>query len=174
MSKLVFLDESGANLSMSRSHAWIRRGTEMFDPKPMNWGTNLTMIGAIRSDGWLALSTMFQTANGDRFVDWIRKRLAPKLRHGDIVIMDNARAHHDRRIAPILARVGARVHYLPPYSPDFNPIEPAWAIVKKVIRAAAPRTRDALVKTARRARWHVTPKHCERWATHSGYRCPRN
>lgn len=168
--RLVFLDESGANLSMGRSHAWIARGHERIEPRPMNWGTNLTMIGAIRCDGWVTLTTMFQTANGERFSEWVRLRLAPKLRAGDIVIMDNARAHHDARVAPILRRCGVTVHYLPPYSPDFNPIEPAWSIVKKVIRANAPRTRAALRTIARRARWRVTPLHCARWAEHSGYR----
>jgi transposase len=96
----------------------------------MNWGTNLTMVGAVRIHGWVTLSTMFKTANGDRFVRWIRRRLAPKLRAGDVVILDNAKAHHDARIGPIVEATGARVEYLPPYSPDLNPIEPAWSIVK--------------------------------------------
>ena len=111
-----------------------------------------------------------QTANGECLSEWIRCRLALKLRAGDIVIMDNARAHHDARVAPILRARGATVHYLPPYSPDFNPIEPAWSIVKKVVRANAPRTRTALRKVAQRARWCVTPLHCIRWAEHAGYR----
>ena len=173
LARLVFIDESGANLSMGRSHAWIERGVERFDPRPMNWGSNLTMIGAIRCDGWVMLNTQYQTANGDRFVSWIRK-LARKLRPGDIVIMDNARPHHDARVAPILRAVGAKVHYLPPYSPDLNPIEPAWAIVKKGIRASAPRERNALRKVVRRVRWRVTPLHCFRWAEHSGYRRRHN
>jgi transposase len=168
--RLVFLDESGANLSMGRSHAWIARGHERVDPRPMNWGTNLTMIGAIRCDRWVTLTTQFQTANGERFSEWVRRRLVPKLRHGDIVILDNARAHHDARVAPILRARGVMVRYLPPYSPDLNPIEPAWSAVKKVIRANAPRTRAALRKVAQRARWRVTPLHCIRWAEHAGYR----
>lgn len=168
--RLVFIDESGANLSMGRSHAWITRGQERFDPRPLNWGTNLTMIGAIRCAGWVTLTTQFRTANGKRFTDWVRLRLAPKLQRGDIVILDNARAHHNPRVATILQARGATVRYLPPYSPDLNPIEPAWAIVKKVIRANAPRTGPALRNVAQRARWRVTPLHCVRWAEHSGYR----
>lgn len=65
---------------MGRTHAWIQRGTEQAEGRPMNWGTNLTMIEAIRHSGWVTLGTMFKTANGDRFVDWIGRRLAPKLR----------------------------------------------------------------------------------------------
>jgi len=172
--RLVFVDESGANLSMGRSHAWIVRGQELVEPRPMNWGTNLTMIGAIRCDGWVVLTTQHATANGDRFSEWVHHHLAPKLQRGDIVIMDNAKAHKDERVAPILRAWGATVRYLPPYSPDLNPIEPAWSIVKKVIRSSAPRTSVALRKVVRRARWRVTPLHCSRWTEHSGYRRRHN
>jgi transposase len=135
----------------------------------MNWGTNLTMVGAVRVHGWVTLSTMFKTANGDRFVRWIRRRLAPKLRAGDVVILDNAKAHHDARIGPIVEATGARVEYLPPYSPDLNPIEPAWSIVKKAIKTCAPRTREALRRVAQRAKHHVRRAHLLQWFRHAGY-----
>ena len=134
--RLVFLDESGANLSMGRTHAWIPRGTERVERRPMNWGTNLTMVGAMRLSGWVTLSTMFKTANGDRFVAWVRRQLAPKLRRDDIVILDNARAHKDARVVALVEARGARVEFLPPYSPDFNPIEPCWGLAKKHILAS--------------------------------------
>jgi hypothetical protein len=89
----VFVDESGANLAMGRSHAWVRKGQVVVEPRPMNWGNNLTMIGAMRGDRWLTLGTAWQTANADRFVRWVECRLAPKLRPGDIVLLDNRRAH---------------------------------------------------------------------------------
>jgi transposase len=167
--RLVFLDESGANLSMGRTHAWIRRGTEQIEGRPMNWGTNLTMIGAIRLSGWVTMSTMFKTANGDRFVAWVRRQLAPKLRPQDVVVLDNARAHKDARVAAILKARGARLVFLPPYSPDFNPIEPCWALAKKHIRAAAPRHARALRKAAHAGRRRVRPSHCNAFFKHAGY-----
>jgi transposase len=93
--RLVFLDEAAANLSMGRSHAWIRCGEVRLDPRPMNWGTSLTMIGALRRCGWITMSTMFGSANSERFVTRARRRLAPKLRRSDVVILDNAPAHKD-------------------------------------------------------------------------------
>jgi transposase len=167
--KLVFLDEAGANISMGRSHAWILRGHELVEPRPMNWGTNLTMIGAIRKAGWVTLSTLFKTANADRFVAWVRRRLAPRLRKGEVVVLDNAKPHHNPRVRESIEAVGASVLYLPPYSPDFNPIEPCWAIAKKHIRFVAPRSQTALRKAAHAGRHRVTPTHCAKFFRHSGY-----
>ena len=77
--KLVFIDESGMNLSMSRTHAWVKRGAEFIDRVPMNWGKNLTLLGAIRLTGWVVLNSMFATANKQRFVGWLSRKLLPKL-----------------------------------------------------------------------------------------------
>lgn len=165
----MFLDESGMHLSMSRSHAWVKRGQELIDRVPMNWGKNLTLLGAIRLSGWVVLSTMFATANGDRFVDWLRSKLLPKLKRGDVLVMDNLRAHHDARVVPICNERGVRVLYQPPYSPDMNPIEPGWALQKQHVRRYAPRTADHLRRVARRARYRVTVRHCRNWFTHAGY-----
>lgn len=170
---LVFLDEAGANASMGRSHAWIPKGTELVDRRPMNWGVNLTMLGALRLTGWVTMSTQFQTANGDRFVEWLRTGLMPKLNPGDVIVLDNAKPHHDKRVADVCADHGVRVLYLPPYSPDFNPIESGWALIKKRLRAVAPRDRVALRRVARGARHCVLPLHCEKWFEHAGYRRPR-
>jgi transposase len=156
---------------MCRSHAWIRRGEIQINPRPINWGhKSLTMLGAIRLKGWITMSTIFGSANGDLFVEWARRRLAPKLRRGDVVILDNAPTHRDLRFISIVEARGARVEFLPPYSPDLNPIEPAWAITKKHIRAIAPRDPRVLRKTAHAGRRRVTPRHCRAWFAHSGYR----
>jgi transposase len=171
--RLVFLDESGMNCAMTRSHAWVKRGTEFEERVPMNWGRkSLTLIGAIRLTGWVVLTTMFNTANADRFVAWVRTKLLPKLRRGDVIVMDNAKAHHDPRVVQVCAARGVRVIYLSPYSPDFNPIEPGWALQKQQVRKHAPRDPQALRRVARRARYRVTPKHCQRWFHHAGYQAP--
>ena len=166
--RLVFIDESGANLAMGRSHAWVPRGTVHVESRPMNWGANLTMIGAIRVDRWLTLSTAWEAVNADRFVEWVAQRLVPHLRVGDIVVMDNLRAHKDARVRPLIEHAGATLEFLPPYSYDLNPIEPAWALIKR-IRTLAPRTATAL-RTAAQQAWRVIrPDHCDSWYAHAGY-----
>jgi transposase len=167
--RLVFLDEAGANLSMGRSHAWVQKGAEFVEPRPMNWGTNLTLIGAIRQRGWVTLATQWTAATVQSFVTWVRRRLVPALRPGDVVVLDNLRAHKDPRVRRLIRRCGARVHFLPPYSYDFNPIEAAWGLVKKRLRAFAPRSAHALRQMARAARFVVTPHHCRQWFAHAGY-----
>lgn len=167
--RLVFLDESGLNLSMSRSHAWVRRGREYIERVPMNWGKNLTLLGAIRLSGWVVLSTMFATANANRFVHWLKTALLPKLKPGDVLVMDNLPAHHDPRVRPACRAHRVRLIYLPPYSPDFNPIEPAWALQKQYVRRVAPRFPFRLRQAARRARNRITPQHCRNWFAHAGY-----
>jgi transposase len=172
--RLVFLDESGLNCSMTRGCAWVKRGAEYVERVPMNWGKNLTLIGAIKVDGWVVLSTMFETANTERFQIWLRRVLLPKLRRGDVLVMDNWRAHRDRGVVPLCARFGVRVIYLPPYSPDLNPIEPGWALQKQYVRKHAPRDPHALRRVARRARYRVTQRHCRNWFAKSGYQVQHN
>ena len=155
---------------MSRSHAWVKRGEELIDRVPMNRGKSLTLLGAIRLTGWVLLTTMLQTANGDRFIAWLKKKLLPRLRRGDVLIMDNLRAHHNPKVVPLCAAHGVRVIYQPPHSPDFNPIEPGWALQKQFVRKHAPRDQQALRRVARRARFRVTEQHCQGWFKHAGIR----
>lgn len=157
---------------MMRSHCWIQRGSVLVAPKPTNWGDNLTMIGALRKRGWVTMSTYRGAINRERFVCWVQRRLIRHLRRGDVVVMDNAQAHHAPQVRVILQRHGIELEYLPPYSPDLNPIEPGWALVKKHIKRHAPRTRDALVRVAHQGRRRVDHTHCAGWFTHAGYRGP--
>ncbi len=155
---------------MGRSHAWVRRGTELVEPRPRNWGDNLTLIGAMRAEQWITMSTFWHGTTAERFVDWLRRRLAPKLRRGDVVVLDNLAAHKDPRVTEALRAAGAESRYLPPYGHDLNPIEAAWGLIKKRIRAAAPRTGLALRRTAQHASHAVRPRHCRNWFAHAGYR----
>jgi transposase len=174
VARLVFLDEAGLNIAMSRSHAWVKKGREYVERTPTNWGDNLTLLGAIRVSGWVVLSTMFATTNGERFVAWLTRTLLPRLVPGDVLVLDNLRAHHDSQVVPLCRARGVRVVYLPPYSPDFNPIEPGWALQKQHVRRQAPRDRATLLRIARRARYRITPRHCRNWFAHAGYRVPLN
>ena len=154
---------------MSRSHAWVKKGCEFVQRTPTNWGKNLTLLGAIRSTGWVQLSTMFETTNKVRFVWWLQHKLLPRLHRGDVLILDNLSAHHDVRVVPLCRQRGIRVIYLPPYSPDFNPIESGWALQKQFVRRHAPRSTELLLCLARRARHRITPRHCLNWFAHCGY-----
>jgi hypothetical protein len=98
---------------MTRSHAWVKKGHEFVERTPMNWGTNLTLLGAMRLSGWVQMSTMFASTNKDRFVQWLAERLLPKLSRGDILVLDNLSAHHDSRVKPLCRTHGVRVIYLP-------------------------------------------------------------
>jgi transposase len=155
---------------MARSHAWVPKGTEFVERTPMNWGTNLTLLGAIRLTGWVVQNSMFKTVNKVRFYEWLKRSLLPKLRAGDVLVMDNLQAHKDPSVSALCAAWGVSVVYLPPYSPDFNPIESGWALQKQFVRKHAPRGPVALRRVARRARFRVTPTHCSRWFEHAGYR----
>lgn len=165
----MFVDESGANLAMGRSHAWLPRGRILVEPRPMNWGDNLTMVGAIRVDRWLTLGTYWGAMNRIRFLHWVRRRLVRRLRPGDIVVLDNLAAHKAGEVERLITAAEASVKYLPPYSHDLNPIEPGWALFKKRIRTVAPRTGRELRRTAQRARSVIRPRHCRNWFAHAGY-----
>jgi len=157
------------NTCMSRTHAWVKRGQEHVDRIPMNRGKNLTLLGAIRLAGWVTLSTMFATANRERFLSWLKRVLLPRLHAGDVLVMDNLPAHKGWRVAAACAEWNVRLLYLPPHSPDFNPIESAWALQKQYVRKTAPRAPAQLRRVARRARYRVTPRHCRAWFQHCGY-----
>ena len=135
----------------------------------MNWGVNLTMIGAIRQNRWVTLSTRWRTVTKVTFTVWVRGRLAPRRRPGDIVVLDNHRAHMVPAVRTLIEARGATLRFLPPYSYDFNPIEAAWGLVKKRIRAYAPRNASALRRVAQAARRVVRPHHCRQWFAHAGY-----
>lgn len=170
--RVVWVDESGVHLAMGRSHAWLPRGAILVEPRPMNWGDNLTLIGAMRHDGWVTLGTCWGALNTDRFLEWVRHRLVPQLRQGDVVVLDNLRAHKAPGARALIEQRGATVRFLPPYSHDLNPIEAGWGLIKKRMRAAAARTPTALRRTAHVARRAIRSRHCQHWAVHAGYRSP--
>jgi transposase len=154
---------------MGRSHAWVQRGREYVEARPMNGGNNLTLVGATRRDRWVTLNTQWRAMTRAGFLAWVRNRLAPRLRRGDVVLLDNLPAHKAPAVRTWIERRGATLRYLPPYSHDFNPIEPAWALVKKQIRTYAPRSAQALRRVAQAARYAVRPHHCRQWFAHAGY-----
>ena len=166
---LVFLDEAAAHTAMARTHCWVKKGTFAVDRRPCVHWHMLTMVGAVTVSGWLTFTTSWQTMNKERFTEWVRTKLAPRLHPGQIVILDNLRAHHACRVRELIEARGAELKFLPPYSPDYNPIESCWALLKKELRRCAVRAKDALRRNARRARFRVKPAHVHAFAAYSGY-----
>jgi transposase len=148
----VFLDESGCNAAMTPTHGWSPLGVRCEDERPMNHGKNITMIGAIRQDGPVTLQTIVGAVNHQSFTIFIHKYLAPKLKFDDVVVMDNLRVHYCPEALKAIESTGAHVLFLPPYSPDLNPIEFFWSAMKVRLRRASERTVDAL-KHAVRSAW---------------------
>jgi transposase len=128
-----------------------------------------TLIGAVRVDGPLACATLDGAVDGASFMAWINEDLCPQLRRGDVVVMDNLSSHKSPDVARAIEAAGARLMYLPPYSPDLNPIEPMWSKVKEALRAAAARTLDALGEAIGRAIASVTADDCLGFFTNAGY-----
>ncbi len=144
--RMVFLDESGSNVAMATARGWGHVGRRLERERPASRGKNITMAGAIRMTGPVVLKTMEGAMTSRRFVDWA-KILASRLGDGDVVLMDNLGAHHAPEARAALERHGVRVVYLTPYSPDLNPIEMVWSVVKSKLRRAARRTVARLKKS---------------------------
>ena len=167
--KLVFVDESGAKTNMTRRYGWGEVGERVVDAVPHGHWKTCTMLAAVRLGGPLAAVTVDAAVDADAFVTWAREVLAPCLSPGDVVVMDNLPAHKVPGVAEAIGAAGAGVRYLPPYSPDYNPIENMWSTVKTHLRAAAARTFDALGEAIGQAMASVTPADCRGFFAHCGY-----
>ena len=165
----MFIDESGAKSNLSRLWGRCRKGERLVAKIPHgHWHTS-TIISAIRLDGPFAPAVFDGPADTATFAAYVEQVLAPGLRPGEIVVMDNLAAHKTAGIQEAIESVGATVHYLPPYSPDFNPIEAMWSKVKSHLRKAAARTFDTLCDAVADAIAQVTPIHCKGFFQNCGY-----
>ena len=166
---LVFVDESGANLGMTPRCGWAPLGERARDTAPINTGRNLTMVAAMTVDGPLAARLHEGAMNGARFVRWVRTALVPRLWPGAVVVLDNLGAHKVKGVREAIEAVGARVLYLPPYSPDFNAIERMWSKIKEALRRAKARTGDVFRRAFRRALRRVNAADAAAWIVGCGY-----
>jgi transposase len=167
--KLVFIDESGVNLSLTRANARAPRGERVVDHVPGRRWDNYSVIAGLRSTGIIAPMMLRGAMNTDALLVWVREVLAPELRQGDIVVWDNLRIHMDPEVAAAFAKRRARLEFLPPYSPDLNPIEEAWSKMKSILRSAKARVADALVQALDDALTSISAKDCRGWFKHAGY-----
>jgi len=137
---------------------------------PKNYGENMTMIGALSISGLDAVMTIEGATTGDVFRIYVERVLCPTLQKGDIVVMDNLGAHKVVGIEEAIAACGAKLIYLPPYSPDFSPIEKCWSKIKTALRAIGARTRRALARAIRKALGNITESDALAWFSHCGYK----
>lgn len=165
-----FIDESGVNLAMTRLYGRAPRGERAVGSVPINYGSNITIIGALGVGGLDALMTVDGATDGEVFRVYVNRVLCPRLRPGEIVVMDNLGAHKVSGIREAIESRGAKLIYLPPYSPDLSPIERCWSKIKTALRAAGARTRRALERAIKRAISTVSESDALAWFAHCGYR----
>jgi len=149
--RLVFIDESGAKTNMTRLRGRALHGSRLFACAPHGHWCTTTMISAIRLNGQTAALEVEGPSDGSVFREYVRSVLVPSLHSGDIVVMDNLRTHYDAEALRLIEVCGAIVKFLPPYSPDFNPIEKMWSKIKTRLRSLAARTQEELSVAISRA-----------------------
>ena len=163
------MDESGANTQMVRRYGRSLAGQRLVAPLPQGHYQTSTLIAAIRLKGPCAPWLFEGAMNGEMFLAWVRQGLVPTLQKDDLVILDNLATHKLAGVTLALARVGARLLYLPPYSPDFNPIENLWSKIKQSLRSTAPRTQDQLLAAARTAFNAISTADSRNFFLHARY-----
>jgi transposase len=167
--RLKFIDESGSNLALTRLFGRAAPGVRVAEGVPQNYGENVTLLAAIGLSGISAPMTVNGAVDGEVFLTYVREVLCPTLSEGDIVVMDNLGAHRVAGIKEAIEAKGARLEYLPPYSPDLNPIEKCWSKIKTFLRKAKARTREALEAALQEALLQITEADARAWFAHCGY-----
>jgi transposase len=167
--RLQFIDESGVNLAMPRLDGRAPKGERVVGTVPQNYGQNVTMLGALGSQGLRAMMTAEGAMDTAVFRAYVQHVLGPTLSPGAIVVLDHLGVHKARGVQQMLARRRVRLLYLPPYSPDRAPIEPCWSKIKTALRTAKARTRSALDSAITAVLPTVTEADARGWFRHGGY-----
>jgi transposase len=168
--RLVFVDEMGTNTSLAPLYAWSRRGQRALCSAPRNWGANVTLLASMSLSGIGPSLAVEGATTKAVFEAYVERVLAPELKPGQIVVMDNLSSHKGSRVRELIEERGCTLLYLPPYSPDLNPIEEAFAKLKALLRRAGARTREALIEAMGRALDVVTAGDARGFFEHRGYR----
>ena len=167
--RLVFIDETWASTNMARRHGRCPRGERLQVGVPHGHWKTTTFVGALTLRGFIAPWVLNGPINADAFETYVEKVLVPELRKGDIVVMDNLSSHKGSRVRTLIEAAGAQLRYLPPYSPDLNPIENAFSKLKAMLRKAAERTMDGLWTQIGRLLDLFLPDECKNYFTAAGY-----
>lgn len=169
---LVFVDESGTNLAMTPRYGRAPRGERVIGIAPRNHGKNTTLVAALTLDGISAAMTVEGAMDRVAFDVFVAQILVPSLRPGQVVIWDNLSVHKSRMAHRLIAAAGCQLLWLPPYSPDFTPIEQAFSKLKTVLRRAGARTRETLDAAISAGLPTITATDAQGWFAHCGYPIP--
>lgn len=168
--RLVFVDEMGSNTSLAALYAWSRRGDRARCSVPRNRGKNTTLLASMTSEGMGPCLAVVGSTTAALFEAYVGQVLAPALRPGQVVVLDNLGAHKGERVRELIEERGCELLFLPAYSPDLNPIEEAFSKVKGLLRRARARTRKALIEAMGRALDAVSAEDTQGFFEHCGYR----
>jgi transposase len=166
---LVFTDETGFHLAMTRRFGRAPRGQRVRQRVPRKRGTNVTLIGALALRGWVAALSFSGSVDREAFDAFVTRLLVPRLRRSDVVLLDNLRVHHASQVEEAVRAARARVLWLPTYSPDFSPLESCWSKVKSVVRGKEPRTASGLDRAMTEAMNSITAADVDGWFRHCSY-----
>ncbi len=170
--ELVFLDESGANLALARLYARAIGGQRIKCPIPTIRGTKFSIISAVTCDNVLAAMYGEWATDTEIFTHFITEELCPKLIPSHTVLMDNINFHKSPTVKEAIQETGAKLIYLPPYSPDFNPIENMWSKIKTILREFSARTLEAFQRAISIAFKAISSQNLAAWYVHCGYTVP--
>ena len=166
---LVFLDESGVNINLTRLYAHALKNKRAVDSAPLNKPVTTTVLSSIRLDGTIVYTTYQGGTTAKRFYDYIKDNLIPSLKKDDVVIMDNMSSHHTKMVTKLLDDENISYKFLPPYSPDLNPIEKMWSKMKAYLKKKKVRLVDKLSYAVRSALETVCISDCNGWFRSCGY-----
>jgi transposase len=167
--RLVFIDETWAKTNMTRSHGRCLRGRRLVAKVPHGHWRTMTFLAALRHDRIAAPCVIDGPINGRSFLAYVEQFLLPTLKPGDIVVMDNLGSHKGKAVRSAIRSAGARLFFLPPYSPDLNPIETMFAKLKTLLKKAAERTVEDTWRRIGKLLDHFTPEECANYIKNAGY-----
>lgn len=167
--RLVFIDETWIKTNMTRTRGWCQRGEPLIAKVPHGHWKTLTFLAGLRSDSIVAPFVLDGPINGTAFTAWVQQSLVPTLKAGDIVILDNLGSHKGKPARDAIRDVGAPLFFLPPYSPDLNPIEMMFAKLKALVRKADERTVETTWRRIGELLKAFSPQECSNYFRHAGY-----
>ena len=163
-------DECSTNTSLRPLYAWSRRGERAFCSAPRNWGKNVTLLSSLSAEGMCPSVAVEGATTRVVFEAYLEEALCPSLSPGQVVVMDNLSAHKGQKVRELIEERGCELLYLPPYSPDYNPIEQAFSKMKALMRKSGARTREALIGAMGDALSAITARDASGYFGHCGYR----
>jgi transposase len=166
----IFVDECGSHTSLAPLYGYAPRGQRLYLSVPRNRGKNTTLLSSMSLEGMGPSLTVEGATTSRVFETYVEKVLAPSLKEGQIVVMDNLSAHKPKRIKELIEQRGCELVYLPSYSPDYNPIEEAFAKIKNLLRKAAARSKEALIEAMAAALSAISAEDIRGYFQHAGYR----